>query len=123
MEAKVEKSPNPKKKFRVQLINGKVIDFGAAGYSDYTIHKNPLRMRSYLIRHGGLPFIPKAVMMSKNKKFVENKLSMVSDTHLEKWKKNGVNTAGFWSRWLLWSKPSMQEAKKLIKNKFNIKVR
>jgi hypothetical protein len=40
----------------------------------------------------------------------------------ENWKKSGVHTAGFWSRWLLWSKPTMTGAKALIKKKFNISI-
>ena len=37
------------------------------------------------------------------------------------WSKNGIKTAGFWSRWLLWSKPSMKEAKTLMSKKFGIR--
>ena len=40
----------------------------------------------------------------------------------EDWSKKGIDTAGFWSRWLLWSKPSLGGAIKLIENKFNVKI-
>ena len=39
-----KKSPNPKKKFRVVFEDGTHTDFGASGYSDYTLHKDPERM-------------------------------------------------------------------------------
>lgn len=53
MRVKIIRSPNPKKKFRATLEDGRTVDFGASGYSDYTKHKNPSRMRSYVLRHGG----------------------------------------------------------------------
>jgi hypothetical protein len=88
------KSPHLEKKFRVVLENGKSVNFGARGYQDFTQHKNPERMRLYLIRH-------------KSR---------------EHWGPNNINTAGFWSRWLLWSKPSLQDAIKLMNKKFNIHI-
>lgn len=93
MKVKLIKSPNPEKKYRVIFPNGKKVDFGGAGYSDYTIHKDPKRMKRYLTRHGGMG---------------------------ETWTKKGMYTAGFWSRWLLWSKPSMREAKRLLSLRFGL---
>jgi len=87
------KSPKKTKKYRV-IVGGKNIDFGAKGYSDYTIHKDKERMKRYLLRH------------KKN----------------ENWKKTGIITAGFWSRWLLWNKPTMKESIKNIEKKFKIKI-
>jgi len=43
MRVKVIRSPNPRKKFRAILEDGRTVDFGARGYSDYTKHKNPSR--------------------------------------------------------------------------------
>jgi len=40
----------------------------------------------------------------------------------ETWSKKGLRTAGFWSRWLLWSKPTLSGAKKFMEKKFNIKI-
>ena len=57
----------------------KTVHFGANGYSDFTIHKDPERMKRYDARH----------------KTNEN------------WTKSGIYTAGFWSKWILWSKPSL----------------
>ena len=121
MKVKLRKSPNPKKKFRATFEDGTSIDFGAKGYSDFTIHKTPLRMRSYLIRHGAGPYLSPGILREKRGKVVLNRLVNLSNSHLENWKMSGVKTAGFWSRWLLWSIPSMEGAKKLMTKKFNIK--
>ena len=53
MRVRVTRSPDKKKKFRATLEDGRTVDFGASGYSDYTKHKTPSRMRSYVLRHGG----------------------------------------------------------------------
>jgi len=83
------------KKWRVIFKNsGKHVDFGQRGYSDFTIHKDPLRMKRYLHRHSKMG---------------------------ETWSLKGLETAGFWSRWLLWSKPSLESAKKFMSTKFKIK--
>lgn len=120
MRVKLIKSPNPKKKYRVIFEDGDTVDFGGKGYSDFTLHKNPLRMRSYLIRHGASPYISASLKKEKNPKCVLNGLLNVSNSHLENWKPSGIKTAGFWSRWLIWSVPSMNGAKKLMSKKFNI---
>jgi len=65
-----------------QFPDGTKVRFGLKGYSDYTIHKDSARMRKYLTRHRAR----------------------------ENWGRSGSKTAGFWSRWLLWSKPSFQAA-------------
>ena len=88
------KNKKGQKKFRATLENGRKVEFGAKGYSDFTLHKDPERMQRYIIRH----------------------------KKREDWTKKGINTAGFWSRWLLWSKPSRNGAIKLIENKFNVKI-
>jgi hypothetical protein len=90
----LQKNPNKLKKFKVTLPDGKSVKFGARGYSDYTIHQDEDRMKRYLARHRSR----------------------------ENWTKKGIDTAGFWSRWLLWSKPSLPEAKKYMEKKFNILV-
>lgn len=78
------KSPKNEKKYRVTFTeSGKHVDFGQKGYSDYTIHKDYQRMKRYLNRHSGMG---------------------------ENWSPSGKYSAGWWSRWLLWSKPSLQAA-------------
>jgi hypothetical protein len=92
MKARLIKSPKPVKKWRVILEDGSHVDFGQKGYSDYTKHKDPARMRRYLQRHARMH---------------------------ENWR--NPRTAGFWSRWLLWSKPNLEEAKKLVARRFRIR--
>ena len=53
-----------------------MLDFGAAGYSDYTIHHDPQRKERYIERH------------KKN----------------EQWGKSGIGTAGYYGRWVLSNK-------------------
>ena len=94
----LQKSTNPNKKYMVTLVQpdkkNKTIHFGASGYSDYTKHKDPDRMKKYDSRH-------------KSR---------------EKWGKSGIKTAGFWSKWILWSKPSLKQAIDYTSTKFNIKI-
>jgi hypothetical protein len=82
----LRKSPKRTKKWRVE-IHGRVVDFGARGYSDYTMHKNHERMLRYIQRH----------------------------QKREDWK--NPYTAGYWSRWLLWSKPSFAQALQNLRKK------
>ena len=96
MKVKLCKSPKQDKKYRATFEDGGHVDFGGKGYSDYTIHKDPKRMKRYLSRHSRMG---------------------------ETWTKSGIRTAGFWSRWLLWSEPSMSRAKALMKSKFGIVIR
>lgn len=95
MKVVLTKSPKREKKFRAYFVeSGRHVDFGQRGYSDYTIHKDEERMHRYLNRHDGMG---------------------------ETWGVKGIQSAGFWARWLLWSKPSLSEAKKLMSKKFKIK--
>ena len=87
----VYKSPKPEKKWRATFVDdGKHVDFGLSGYSDYTKHKDHARMLRYVQRHRGMH---------------------------ETWSYPGRFSAGFWSRWLLWSKPSMTGALRVVRKK------
>jgi len=87
------------KKYMVKIKqkngNCKIVHFGASGYSDYTKHKDKERKERYIARH----------------------------KKRENWTKTGVTTAGFWSRWLLWNKPSLYASKKDIEKRFLIKFK
>ena len=89
----LSRSTRKGKKFMVTFEDGKKIHFGADGSADYTIHKDPKRKERYIKRH------------QKN----------------ENW--NDPRTAGFWSRWLLWNKPTIRGSKIDISRKFNINFR
>lgn len=84
------KADDGKHKYFIITNDNKKISFGAIGYEDYTIHKDEKRKLRYINRH-------------KNK---------------ENWTKSGINTAGWWSRYLLWEKPTIKEAYNNIKQKF-----
>lgn len=89
---KIFRSPRKDKKWRAQFENNKTVDFGATGYSDYTIHKDPERKKRYIARH----------------------------RNNEDWTINGIFTPGWWSRYYLWEKPTKKEAKIFIENQFPI---
>jgi len=48
---RVERSPNPQKKWRAFFNNGKHTDFGAAGMDDYTLTKSKEARALYVNRH------------------------------------------------------------------------
>ena len=93
MLIKLSKSDKPDKKYKV-LIGNRTIHFGSAGMSDYTKHKDPVRKALYIKRHKAR----------------------------EKWGKNGIRTAGFWSKWLLWNKPTINESIRDIQKRFNVRI-
>ena len=89
----LKKSSNHDKKFMV-IIGNKTVHFGSSGYSDYTHHRDLDRMHRYENRH-------------KSK---------------ENWTKSGIKTAGFWSKWVLWNKPSLLASIKDTEKRFNIRI-
>ena len=121
MRVELASSPRRGKKFRVTFADGAYVDFGASNYSNYTKHGNASRMRSYLRRHGGkIP--PKLEKMTNVRKIHTDALKVRSST-TEDWTRSGVRTAGFWSRWLLWSKPTLEGAKRHITRRFGIRFK
>ena len=77
-------------KYFIITSSGKKIRFGAKGYEDYTTHGDDIRKQNYIARH----------------------------QKREDWTKSGLDTKGFWSFWLLWNKPSIQESYEDIKQRF-----
>mgnify|MGYP007024951948 FL=1 len=119
MQVKVVRSPDRKKKFRAILEDGRTVDFGARGYSDYTKHKTPSRMRSYVLRHGGR--IPKRIIAERDPKRIQTLMLGVNSSDREEWKITGIDSAGFWSRWYLWSYPDFESVRKFMSKRFGIK--
>ncbi len=72
----------------------KFIHFGSKGYSDMTIHRSEDRKNRYILRH----------------------------KDQEDWNKSGLMTAGFWSRWVLWNKPSLESSIKDTEKRFSIRI-
>jgi hypothetical protein len=91
------------KKYQV-THQGKTIRFGQKGYTDYPKHKDHDKMLNYVKRHGGIA--PNYVT-----------------SHSEKWGKNGSMTAGFWSRWMLWNKPSISSSLSDMRRRFGMKIK
>ena len=108
MSVTLTPSPKAGNKWRVTFASGKAVDFGQHGASDYTIHKNPRRMLLYLKRHGGVS----ADKYARAKEWSDERIARYAATRRtstkEDWK--DPHTPGFWSRWLLWSEPTMARA-------------
>lgn len=90
----IKKSTRAEKKLMAIFTNcsnglQKITHFGASGYSDYTIHRDPARKQRYLARH------------RKN----------------EHW--DDPYSAGSLSRWILWNKTSLRESIADYKGRFN----
>ncbi len=82
------------KKFDAIIDGRKTIPFGQKNASDFTQHKNEERKMRYISRH------------QKN----------------EDW--NNPLTAGFYSRWITWNKPTLTESIKDTNNRFkNIQIK
>jgi rhamnogalacturonyl hydrolase YesR len=61
-------------------------------------------------------------MSERDPQKIQNRMLSVTTSTREKWGKNGIETAGFWSRWLTWSFPTLKEAIKYIEKKYNVKI-
>ena len=90
MQITIQRSSRAGKKWMAK-VNNKTVHFGATGYEDFTTSKDEKRKASYLARH---------------------KTS-------EDWTLAGVDTAGFWARWLLWNKPSITASIRDINQRFS----
>jgi len=89
----LSKSNRPTKKWMIKTPYG-LIYFGQYGASDFTLHKDTARKQAYISRH----------------------------RPNENWTKSGINTAGFWSYWLLWNKPTLEASIRDTERKFEIKI-
>jgi len=91
-------------KLQVNLYNTetqrtKSIKFGAKGMNDYTIY-NKEEGKKVADKH-------KRLYLARHRK-------------REDWTKSGIDTKGFWSRWLLWNKPTIEESVIFIRKKFDL---
>lgn len=88
------KSTNPDKKMMAVFVNEngrtKTTHFGAAGMSDFTIHKDEERKKRYILRH------------KANENF------------------NDPTSAGALSRWILWNLPSLRASIADYKRRFRL---
>ena len=72
------------------IEDGPTVHFGATGYQDYTQHGDEKRKAAYLSRH-------------------EAK---------ETWTLQGVESASFWARWMLWNKGTLRASAADIQRRF-----
>ena len=94
----IEKSTRKDKKYMATLNSNKHIHFGQSGYSDYSQHKDDERKQRYIARHKAN----------------------------EDWTKSGIDTAGFYSKNILWNQKSIEASidnlnKKYTDIKFKLK--
>jgi len=80
MQVVIQKSDRADKKLDAVIDGKKTIPFGQKNASDYTIHKNPQVKSNYIARHK-----PR-----------------------EDW--TDPRTAGFYSRFVLWNKPTLKQS-------------
>ena len=98
MEVVITKSKKPDKKYDALINGSKTVSFGQKGASDFTKHKDKDRKERYIDRH------------KKN----------------ENWNASGAKTAGFWSKNLLWNKPTLKASIDDINKRFkglNVKMK
>jgi hypothetical protein len=91
----IKKANDSKHKFIAVLEDGSKtynIAFGAQGYNDFTKTKDETAKSSYIARH----------------------------KVREDWSKSGILTSGFWARWVLWNKPTIEESVKYTVKKFHL---
>ena len=79
MNVVISKSENKNEKYKAVIVGKKTVHFGQAGASDMTQHKDKDRKQRYIDRH------------KKN----------------ENWGASGVDTAGFYSKHVLWNKGTL----------------
>lgn len=85
---KIQRSDKPEKKYVAVIKDSdtgrvKRVYFGQAGASDFTKHGQEERKQRYLDRH----------------------------RDREDWTSSGFKTAGWWSRWILWNKKTIEASK------------
>ena len=91
IEVIIKKSSKPNKKFDAIIDGKKTVSFGDKNYDDYTTHKDTDRKQRYIDRH-------------KNN---------------ETWSKNGIKTAGFYAKNVLWNKPTIKGSIDDLNRKYN----
>lgn len=92
----VTPSDKPDKKLHVKLESDsgreKNLHIGAKGMDDFTKTHDEAQKQRYIERHRAR----------------------------EDWRLSGLMTSGFWSRWLLWNKPSLSASVQDVKRRFGV---
>ena len=98
MEVVITKSKKPDKKYDARIDGSKTVSFGQKGASDFTKHKDKDRKNRYVDRHKAR----------------------------EDWNASGAKTAGFYSKHVLWNKPTLKASIDDINKRFkglNVKIK
>lgn len=100
MKVQVSPSPKPKKKYQAIIRSKdddvlKIVHFGDKRFEDFTKHGDEKRKASYLARH----------------------------EPGQDWSINGLDTAGFWSRWFLWNKPTLRKSIRDLNRRFHKQIK
>ena len=98
MEVVITKSKKPDKKYNARIDGSKTVSFGQKGASDFTKHKDKDRKNRYVDRHKAR----------------------------EDWNASGAKTAGFYSKHVLWNKPTLKASIDDINKRFkglNVKMK
>ena len=98
MDVVISKSENKNKKYKAVIDGKKTIHFGHSSYEDFTTHKDKDRKQRYIDRH----------------------------KKREDWGSSGVDTAGFYSKHVLWNKDTLTKSVDDLNKKFkniNIKLK
>ena len=98
MEVVITKSKKPDKKYDARIDGSKTVSFGQKGASDFTKHKDKDRKERYIDRHKAR----------------------------EDWNASGVKIAGFYSKHVLWNKPTLKASIDDINKRFkglNVKMK
>lgn len=110
------------------------VHFGQANASDFTKHQDPKRMARYVRRHGGRLSAAAERLMREESSLCARltpraydaalirTMDRIRESDKEDWTLNGVATPGFWSRWLTWSRPTLQAATQLMRKRFGLRL-
>lgn len=94
MSYKLEQSNRKGKRYKITTPDGKSIHFGSDQHENFTMHGDKTRRKRYISRH----------------------------KKREDWTKKGINSAGFYSKHLLWNKDTLEDSIKATEKKFKIKI-
>ena len=90
MQVVIQPTKSKNKKLEAVIDGKKTVPFGQKNASDFTLHKDPERKARYINRH----------------------------EKREDWTKSGINTAGFYSKHVLWNKDTIQKSVNDLNKKY-----
>jgi len=107
MHIVLKPSPSVAHQYRVELPSKRTIDFGVKGRPNYTTHGNPYLTREHIMERGGL--VSEDLLKEGDPAEVHRALLWVNVSTKEDWE--DMYTAAYWDRWLLWTYPTLHQAK------------